>query len=47
MRILIGIAIGVFGVYAYQDPSIIEPAKEQMMNALNWVGQLLVNNTKG
>ena len=45
MRILIGIAIGVFGVYAYQDPSIIEPAKEHVMNALNWVGQIVVDKT--
>jgi hypothetical protein len=45
MRILIGIAIGVFGTLFYVDPSMIDPLLTQAQEVVRAIGQFLVDKT--
>jgi len=45
MRILIGMMLGAVAYAAYQDPTLVEPIKQQAMDVLNWIGNFLVDST--
>jgi len=45
MRILIGVAIGAFAVFAYQDPAMVEPAMETARELINKVADFVVDKT--